>query len=97
MDLSGQTATHQPTEDRPGIVLVGSSQSVRLMDHLESANLRVIDSTVPGFKITEAAVDELATKLAEKDRLRPLLLCHCDSTAGQYFFSLICLFSFIMC
>jgi hypothetical protein len=35
------------------------------MDHLESANLQVIDSAVPGFKITEAAVDELAAKLAE--------------------------------
>ncbi len=36
--LSGQTATEQPIEDRPGVVLVGSSHSVRLMDHLESAN-----------------------------------------------------------
>ncbi len=65
MDLSSQTDTDQPTEDRPDIVLVGSSHSVRLMDHLESANLQVIDSAVPGFKITEAAVDELAAKLAE--------------------------------
>jgi hypothetical protein len=65
-DLSGQIATDQPTEDCPGMLLVGSSHSVRLMDHLESANLRVVDSTVPSFRITEAAVEELAADLAEK-------------------------------
>ncbi len=36
------------------------------MDHLESANLRVVDSTVPGFRISEAVVDELASELTEK-------------------------------
>jgi hypothetical protein len=39
---------------------------VRLIDHLESANLRVVDSTVPGFRITETAVAELSAELADK-------------------------------
>jgi hypothetical protein len=65
-DLSCQSATYNPDEDRPGIVLTGSSHSVRLIDHLESANLRVVDSTVPGFRVTEHSVTELSADLAEK-------------------------------
>jgi hypothetical protein len=65
-DRSCQLATDNPDKDRFGIVLAGSSHSVRLIDHLESANLRVVDSTVPGFRISETAVAELSAELAEK-------------------------------
>jgi hypothetical protein len=45
-DRSCQTATDNPDEGRLGIVLAGSSHAVRLIDPLESANLRVVESTV---------------------------------------------------
>jgi hypothetical protein len=65
-DRSCQLATDNPDEDRLGIVLAGSSHSVRLIDHLESANLRVVDSTVPGFCISETSVADLSAELADK-------------------------------
>jgi hypothetical protein len=36
------------------------------MDHLESARLTVVDSTVPGFRITESSVANLAADIEEK-------------------------------
>jgi hypothetical protein len=65
-DRSCQLATDNPDEDRLGIVLAGSSHSVRLIDHLESANLRVVDSTVPDFRISETSVADLSAELADK-------------------------------
>jgi hypothetical protein len=66
-DHSCQTATDNPDEGRLGIVLAGSSHTVRLIDPLESANLRVVlESTVPGFRITEQSVADISTDLAEK-------------------------------
>jgi hypothetical protein len=47
-------------------VLAGGSHSVRLIDHLESANLRVVDSTVPGFRITDSLVADMVADLAER-------------------------------
>jgi hypothetical protein len=51
-DWSGQSATDPRTESGPCILLAGSSHSSRLIDPLESAHLTVVDSTVPGFRIT---------------------------------------------
>jgi hypothetical protein len=68
-DLSGQPANDYADENHLGIVLAWSSHSVWLMDHLESANLLVDDSTVPGFRITEASVKEMTTDLAETTAL----------------------------
>ncbi len=65
-DRSCQLATDNPDEDPRGIVLAGSSHSVRLIDHLESANLRVVDSTVPAFRISETSVADLSAELADK-------------------------------
>jgi hypothetical protein len=48
------------------VVLVGASHAMRLIDHLESANLRVIDSTAPGFRISESSIAELTADLAER-------------------------------
>jgi hypothetical protein len=48
------------------VVLVGASHAARLIDHLESANLSVVDSTMPGFHITEQSIAELSAYLAER-------------------------------
>jgi hypothetical protein len=48
------------------VVLVGASHATRLIDHLESANLSVVDSTMPGFCITEQSIAELSADLAER-------------------------------
>jgi hypothetical protein len=65
-DRSSQLGTDNTNECRFGIVLAGSSHSVRLIDPLESTNLRVVDSTIPGFRVTDQSVAEMATELAEK-------------------------------
>jgi hypothetical protein len=39
---------------------------MQLIDHLESANLRVVDSTAPGFRISESSIAELTADLAER-------------------------------
>ncbi len=65
-DRSSQPGTDNADECRFGIVLAGSSHSVRLIDPLESTNLRVVDSTTPGFRVTDQSVAEMAAELAEK-------------------------------
>jgi hypothetical protein len=65
-DRSSQLGTDNTDECRFGIVLAGSSHSVRLIDPLESTNLRVVDSTIPGFRVTEQSVAEMATDLARR-------------------------------
>ncbi len=66
--LGSQLAPDSPDRNCLGIVLAGGSPSVRLIDQLESANLMVVDSTVPGFRITEKSVMDMAADLAEKIR-----------------------------
>jgi hypothetical protein len=66
LDRSCQTTTDDPEETRPCVVLVGASHAMRLIDHMESANLRVVDSTMPGFRITEQSIAELSADLAER-------------------------------
>jgi hypothetical protein len=65
-DRSGQFATGDPEEERECVVLVRASHATRLIDHLESANLSVFDSTMPGFRITESSIAELAADMAER-------------------------------
>jgi hypothetical protein len=48
------------------VVLVVASHATRLIDHLESANLSVVDSTMPGFRIMEQSIAELSADLAER-------------------------------
>ncbi len=67
-DWSGQSATDPQTESGPCILLAGSSHSSRLIDPLESAHLTVVDSTVPGFRITESSVSAMASDIKEKLR-----------------------------
>jgi hypothetical protein len=65
-DRSCQLATDAPEEERACMVLVGASHAMRLIDHLELANLTVVHSTVPGFRITDSSIGELAAELAER-------------------------------
>ncbi len=67
-DWSGQSATDPQTESGLCILLAGSSHSSRLIDPLESAHLTVVDSTVPGFSITESSVSTMASDMEEKLR-----------------------------
>jgi hypothetical protein len=65
-DWSGQSATDPQAELGPCILLAGSSDSSRLIDPLESAHLKVVDSTVAGFRITESSVATMASDIEEK-------------------------------
>jgi hypothetical protein len=67
-DWSGQSATDPQAESGPCILLAGSSHTSRLIDPLESAHLTVVDSTVPGFRITESSVSTMASDIEEKLR-----------------------------
>ncbi len=84
-DGSCKAATDNPDEDRLGIVLAGSSHAARLIDHLESANLWVVDSMVPGFRVMEQSVSEISADLAEKvsdlDSMKNVVLVQLD---GKY-------------
>jgi hypothetical protein len=66
MDRTSQLATDGPVQDHVTVVLDESSQSVMLIDNLESTNLRVLDTTVPGFHVTGKSVAEMATATEEK-------------------------------
>jgi hypothetical protein len=66
VDRSCQNATDQPGEENVSVLLAGASHSVRLIDHLESANLTVVDSTVPGFRVSEKSVSEITSDITEK-------------------------------
>jgi hypothetical protein len=66
LDRSCQTTTDDPDKTRPCVVLVGASHAMRLIDHMESANLRVVDSTMPGFRVTEQSISEISVDLAER-------------------------------
>ncbi len=56
LNCSGQLAPNQTAKDCLSIVLVGSSQSTGLIDHLEPTNLRAEDCMVPGFHVTDSSV-----------------------------------------
>ncbi len=66
MGRSCQSATDDPEENHACVVLAGASHAMRLIDHLELTNLKVIDSMAPGFRITEASTAELSADLAER-------------------------------
>jgi hypothetical protein len=65
MGRSCQSATDNPEENHACVFLAGASHAMRLIDHLELTNLKVIDSMAPGFQITEASTAELSADLAE--------------------------------
>jgi hypothetical protein len=64
-DRSHQKAADDLKEHNLIVILV-ASHSMRLIDHLESTNLMVVDSTAPGFHITENSIAELSADLAER-------------------------------
>jgi hypothetical protein len=63
---SSQLATDSPEENRYSIVLSGGSHLVRLINHLESANLWVVDFMVLGFLMTDSVITDIAAGMAEK-------------------------------
>jgi hypothetical protein len=65
-DRSCQLATDDPEEECACVVLVGASQAMQLIDHLELANLTVVHFTMPGFRIKDSSIAELAAELAER-------------------------------
>jgi hypothetical protein len=65
-DWSCQYASDTQIENDPCIVLSGGSHSSRLIDPLESAHLKVVDSTVVGFHIMDNSVAAMAADIEEK-------------------------------
>jgi hypothetical protein len=65
-DWSCQNATDTHAENEVSVILAGSSHSTRLINHLESARLMVVDSTIPGFQITDSSVANKAPDIEEK-------------------------------
>jgi len=59
----GSASDREPRESRPTIVLAGASHIGNLMEPLSSSNVNVVDLSIPGFRITEAAVESMVTDL----------------------------------
>jgi len=47
------------------VVFAGGSHSSRILDAVQDENVRILDSTVPGFRLTERATAEMAADIAE--------------------------------
>jgi lysophospholipase L1-like esterase len=65
-DRSGQEASdpHDPN-DMLNVVFAGGSHSSRILDTIQDESVRILDSTVPGFRLTERATAEMAADIAE--------------------------------
>jgi hypothetical protein len=47
------------------VVFAGGSHSSRILDSVQDESVRILDSTVPGFRLTERATAEMAADIAE--------------------------------
>ncbi len=65
-DRSGQEASdlHDPN-DMLNVVFAGGSHSSPILDSVQDESVRILDSTVPGFRLTELATAEMAADIAE--------------------------------
>jgi hypothetical protein len=65
-DRSGQEASdlHDPNNIL-NVVFAGGSHSSRILDSVQDESVRILDSTVPGFRLTEPATAEMAADIAE--------------------------------
>ncbi len=65
-DRSGQEASdlHDPN-DMLNVVFAGGSHSSCILDSVQDESVRILDSTVPGFRLTERATAEMAADIAE--------------------------------
>jgi len=59
-DKSGQVATdmHDQT-DMLNVVFAGGSHSSRVIDHFQSQSIKVLDATVPGFRLTDSLTQSM--------------------------------------
>ncbi len=59
-DKSGQVATdmHDQT-DMLNVVFAGGSHSFRVIDHFQSHSIKVLDATVPGFRLTDSLTQSM--------------------------------------
>jgi hypothetical protein len=60
MDKSGQWATdmHDQT-DILNVVFAGGSHSSLVIDHFQSQSIKVLDATVPGFRLTDSLTQSM--------------------------------------
>ena len=56
-------SSEEGSEQRFTIAIAGSSHATRLQDPLASTHLKVVDVSIPGFRISEAAVESMVTDL----------------------------------
>jgi hypothetical protein len=77
-DRSGHSAADSETESEIVIALAGSSHSSRLAGPLTDTYLRVVDVSVPGFRISEKSVElmveDLTAALADLDDSKTVVL-----------------------
>ncbi len=65
MDRTSQLTTDGLAQDHIAVVLAGSSHFVRLLDHLQSMNLMIVDSTISGFCAMEKSMAKMAPDIEE--------------------------------
>jgi hypothetical protein len=65
-DRSGQEASdrHDPS-DMLNVVFAGGSHSSRILGTITAENVRILDATVPGFRLMECAAADMASEIAE--------------------------------
>jgi hypothetical protein len=65
-DRSGQEASdrHDPL-DMLNVVFAGGSHSSRILDTITADNVRILDATVPGFRLTERSAADMASEIAD--------------------------------
>jgi hypothetical protein len=65
-DKSGQVATdlHDQT-DMLNVVFAGGSHSSRVIDHFQSESIKILDVTVPGFRLIDRYVESMEGDLSE--------------------------------
>jgi hypothetical protein len=63
MYRASQLATDGLAQDHIAVVLAGSSHFVRLLGHLQSANLLIVDSMIPGFCAMEKSMAQMAADI----------------------------------
>ncbi len=65
-DKSSQVATDMHDQnDMLNVVFVGGSLSSRVIDHFHSENIKVLDATVPGFRLTDRFTQAMEGDLSE--------------------------------
>ena len=64
-ERSGFDSPPPDTDSKDTLVLAGSSHAGRLAEAMMSTHLRVVDVSMPGFRVSENSVDSLVTDLEE--------------------------------